>query len=42
MGKQRTKVGQVDSIDIGKLSEEQYLSKIRQKIAGACLEKPQE
>ena len=42
MGKQRVKVGQVNSVDIGKLSEEEYLSKIRRKIADACLEKPQE
>lgn len=42
MGKQRTKVGQVNSIDIGKLSVEEYLSKVRRKISDACLEKPQE
>lgn len=42
MGKQRVKVGRVNSIDIGKLSEEEYLSKVRRTLADACLEKPQE
>lgn len=42
MGKQRAKVGQVDSVDIGKLSEEEYLGKVRRRIVDACLEKPQE
>jgi hypothetical protein len=42
MGKQRVKVGQVNGIDIGKLSEEAYLRVTRQKLADACLEKTQE
>ncbi|EEA22121.1 hypothetical protein TMatcc_008451 [Talaromyces marneffei ATCC 18224] len=42
MGKHRDKVGQVNGIEIGKLSEEAYLSKVRQKLADACHDKEEE
>ncbi|EED16170.1 DUF167 domain protein [Talaromyces stipitatus ATCC 10500] len=42
VGKQRVKIGQVTGVDIGKLSEEEYISKVRQKLVDACFGKPQE